>query len=180
MLAHVLTDGAELRPLEPWQAEEFAAHLAKDRESFLPGVSFAATVLDATAAREFLQSFADRLARDEARIYGIWLDGELVGGTMFRVFDARIGTCEVGVWLAPSAGGRGLVTRAVRAMIDWAVHSRGISRVEWRTMPDNVRSIAAAKRLGMTFEGVQRAAVGRDGGRRDLEVWSVLATEWPR
>jgi ribosomal-protein-serine acetyltransferase len=78
--------------------------------------------------------------------------GDLVGGTLFRAFDAEAGVCEVGVWLAPQAEGRGLVTRAVRHMLDWAIRVRGIRRVEWRTDPDNARSRAVAQRLGMTLE----------------------------
>lgn len=86
--------------------------------------------------------------------------------------------CEIGVWLAPEAVGRGLVTGAVRHMIDWAVGVRGMARVEWLTATINDRSIAVAKRLGMTLDGVLRRAFPLNGVRHDFEVWSVLADEW--
>jgi len=169
---------AELRPLEPWQAEEFAAHIERVRAHLVPWIPFAARVVDVVSAREFLQRYADNTARDTGRLYGIWLGDELAGGTLFRDFDAASGVCEVGVWLAPEAEGRGLVTRAVRQMIDWAFRVRGMSRVEWRNDPDNARSRAAAERLGMTFEGVLRSSFPLGGARHDTEVWSVLADEW--
>ena len=84
----------------------------------------------------------------------------------------------VGVWLAPEAVGRGLVTRAVRHMIDWAVGVRGMERVEWRTVPANERSVAVARRLGMTRDGVLRSAAPLGGTRHDLEVWALLASDW--
>jgi RimJ/RimL family protein N-acetyltransferase len=87
------------------------------------------------------------------------------------------GGCEIGVWLAPHAEGRGLVTRAARLMIDWAFDVRGMARVEWRNVPDNARSIAVARRLGMTRDGVLRSVFPMYGVRRDLDVWSLLATE---
>jgi RimJ/RimL family protein N-acetyltransferase len=181
MLAWPLADGAELRPLEPWQAAEFAACIDRARDHLAPWLPFARMITDADTAREWLQRYADEQARDGGRVYGIWLDDVLVGGVLFRVFDTRVGTCELGVWLAPQAQGRGLVTRAAHRLIDWAVGIRGMVRVEWRAVPDNVRSIAVAKRLGMTREGVLRqAGLPIDGVHEDIEVWSLLADEWQR
>ncbi|MGH3376134.1 MAG: GNAT family N-acetyltransferase [Actinoallomurus sp.] len=179
MFAHPLTDDAELRPLEPWQATEFAAHVARARDHLAPWLPWAVVNDDPEKARVFLQDYADRLARDEGRLYGIWVDGVLSGGTLFRVFDTQAGVCEVGVWLGPEAEGRGLVTRAARHMIDWAVGVRGMTRVEWRTTPANERSLAVARRLGMRREGVLRSAFPFAGVRHDMEVWSLLAGEWP-
>jgi ribosomal-protein-serine acetyltransferase len=178
MLAYPLGDGAELRALEPWQAAEFAASVDRMRAHLAPWLPWATSITGPESAREFLQRYADRQARDGGRIYGIWLDEVLVGGTLFRVFDADAGSCEVGVWLAPEAQGRGLVNRAVRRMIDWAVQDRGMTRVEWHTVPSNARSIAVAQRLGMRRDGVLRKAYPMNGTRHDVEIWSLLASEW--
>jgi ribosomal-protein-serine acetyltransferase len=177
MLSLDLGDGAELRPLEPWQAAEFAAHVDRIREHLAPWIGWTGRVVDEDSAREFLQRYADDQARDEGRIYGIWIGEELVGGTLFRVFEPRMGVCEVGVWLAPEAEGQGLVNRAARHMIEWAVRERGMQRVEWRTVPDNARSVAAAKRLGMRRDGVLRSAYPHNGKRHDVEVYAILANE---
>jgi ribosomal-protein-serine acetyltransferase len=173
-----LGEGAELRPLEPWQAAEFAAHIDRIRDHLSPWVPLAHAVTDVDSARSVLQRYADRQAADEGRLYGIHLDGALVGGTLFRVFDLEWGTCEVGVWLTPEAEGRGLVTRAVSRMLDWAFDVRGLSRVEWRNDTDNERSKAVARRLGMSLDGVLRSSFELNGQRRDTEVWAVLADEW--
>ncbi|MES9543380.1 MULTISPECIES: GNAT family protein [unclassified Actinomadura] len=178
MFARTLAEGAELRPFEPWQAAEFAEHadrVRKDIEQYIP---WARTVVDEKSARAFLQAYAERQARDQGRMYGIWVDGVLQGGTVFRTFDAAQGVCEVGVWLAVEARGRGLITEAVRVMIDWAVGVRGMHRVEWLCDPRNAASAAVAERLGMTCEGVLRQAFVLDGERRDVQVWAVLADKW--
>ncbi|MCE7011377.1 GNAT family N-acetyltransferase [Kibdelosporangium philippinense] len=178
MLSLRLTDDAELRALEPWNAEEFATHIDHVRDYIGPWVGMAHAITDTDSARVILQRYIDKLASDEGRIYGIWIDGKLMGGTLFRTFDARNGTCEIGVWLDPDAAGRGLITRAARHMIDWAVCVRGMSRVEWRCAPENERSSAVAQRLGMTLEGVLRSEYAIGGSRQDAQVWSMLAPEW--
>lgn len=178
MFAISLGEGAELRPIEPWQAEEFLTHIERAREYAGPWVPLTVRVKDLASGRELLQMFADRQAADTGRLYGIWLDGTLVGGVLFRIFDTATESCEVGVWLEPSAAGRGLITKASRVLIDWAVDERGMHRVEWLVSSLNPRSIAVAQRLGMTKDGVLRESFPWQGVRHDMEVWSVLAPEW--
>jgi ribosomal-protein-serine acetyltransferase len=172
------TDGAELRPLEPWQAEEFFAHMERGREFIGQHIGFADAAKDLESARTLLQGYADKAATDTGRIYGIWLDDKLVGGVLFRVMDVPQGRAEVGCWLEPSATGRGLVTRAAKVLIGWAIRERGVHRVEWLVSSQNAPSIAVARRLGMTRDGVLRSYHVHRGVRQDLEVWSVLAPEW--
>lgn len=178
MFAISLGDGAELRPLEPWQAEEFLAHMERGREYIGRYVGLPDIVTDLDSARNWLQSYADKAAADTGRLYGIRLDGLLVGGVLFRLFDAAEGTCEAGCWLEPAAAGRGLVTRAARVIIDWAVQERGVHRVEWHVSSENTPSINLAKRLGMSRDGVLREDYPYRGVRQDTEIWSVLAPEW--
>lgn len=180
MLSARLTDNAELRALEPWQAGEFAAHVTAARAYLAPWLRWVDDMAEPKLAAEFLQRYADEQAKGNGRILGIWLDARLVGGVLFRVWDNVAGMCEVGVWLAPEAVGRGLITRAVTAAIDWAVRARGMHRVEWRCMSINERSAAVARRLGMTKEGTLREAFPHNGIRHDVEMWSVLADEWTK
>ncbi|SCK20832.1 GNAT family N-acetyltransferase [Streptomyces sp. WMMB 322] len=171
-------DGAELRPLEPWHAEEFLHHIDRGREFIGQYIGLPDVVPDLESSRAHLQRYAEKAATDTGRIHGIWLHGTLVGGVLFRVMDVAQGTAEAGCWLEPSAAGKGLVTRASRVIIDWAVEERGIHRIEWLVSVGNEPSIAVARRLGMTKEGVLRELYAYRGKRHDIEVWSVLAPEW--
>jgi ribosomal-protein-serine acetyltransferase len=173
-----LTEDVELRPLDPWLADEFLTHLDRAREHIAPwvGPSFVAT--DPPSARAVLRRYADRWASDTGGIWGLWWRGTLVGGVMFVSFDVASGVCEVGCWLEPAAEGRGMVTPAIRWIVDWAVRERGIHRVEWRTTADNTRSIALARRLGLRHEGTLRQLAPTPRGRIDQEIWAVLADEW--
>jgi RimJ/RimL family protein N-acetyltransferase len=170
-----LGGGAELRPLEPWQAEEFLAHMDRARATVDPWIPWASMSTDLKSATATLQRYADLAARDAGRIYGIWLDGMLVGGTMFVAFNAAEGRCEIGCWLEPAGTGRGLITRAVALLIDWAIVRRGLHRVEWRCRPDNMASANVARRLGMQLDGVLRAEFLYRGVRYDTQVWALTA-----
>ena len=83
------------------------------------------------------------------KVKPIHVAANLLGGVLFRTMDLTHGTAEAGCWLEPSAAGRGLVTRAARRIIDWAVEERGVHRVEWHASSANEASIAVARRLDL-------------------------------
>jgi ribosomal-protein-serine acetyltransferase len=170
-----LDDSATLRPLEPWQAGEFLAHLDRARATVDPWIPWASISTDLASARASLQRYADKQARTGAGIYGIWLDDVLVGGVMFVSFDVDSGNCEIGCWLEPAGTGRGLVTKAVRVLLDYAFDVRGMHRAEWHCRPDNVASSNVARRLGMTLEGRLRESYLWQGVRHDTEIWALLS-----
>lgn len=178
MFSVPLRDNAQLSPLEPWHAEEFAAHMDRAREHIRPWVGPTFVSDDVDGARATLRRYAERQAADGPRLYGIRLDGTLVGGVLFNDFQAATGCCEVGCWLEPAGEGHGLVTAACGVLLDWAFDSRGLHRAEWHCRSDNTRSSAVAERLGMTLEGVRREAWPYDGTRHDKQLWAVLAPEW--
>ncbi|MDH6143696.1 MULTISPECIES: GNAT family N-acetyltransferase [Kitasatospora] len=169
---------AELRPLEPHHAEEFLAHMDRGRVSVDQFIGFASHSTDLDSARATLQRYADRAAADTARIYGIWLDGTLVGGVMFPHFDTAHGIAEIGVWAEPAGEGLGLISAGVRHLIEYALVERGMPIVEWRSSPENTRSRAVAERAGMSLDGVLRSRYPHNGVRQNKEVWSLLAEEW--
>jgi ribosomal-protein-serine acetyltransferase len=179
MLSLRLTDDAELRALEQWNADEFAAHVAAAEDHLATWLPWGHSASNPIGASVLLQRYADEQARGQGRMFGIWVGGKLSGGTLFRTWDNVHGFCEVGVWLAPEVTGRGLITKAVTAMIDWAIHVRGMHRVEWRCAATNEPSRKVAQRLGMMLDGTLREATLHRGTRHDLEVWSILASEWP-
>jgi ribosomal-protein-serine acetyltransferase len=123
-----------------------------------------------------------------------WLEGSLlplsiavkaeggwrVVGWAQLVIDGPGRSAEVGYWLDAGFVGRGLVTRAVTAMLDYAFGPLGLDRVGLPTTVDNTRSRSVAERLGSTQEGVLREAPAFPDERRDLVVYGLLAREWRR
>ena len=66
-------------------------------------------------------------------------DGSILGGAALHHFDPMRDAVEVGYWLFVEARGRGVATRAVRAIADHAF-ANGICRVEAHVRLENVAS----------------------------------------
>ena len=91
------------------------------------------------------------------------------------VIELRVGPpADVGYWLAPAGRGRGLMTRALRLVVDYAFRERGLARLELYTLLDNVPSQRVAERAGFLREGIVRARIeSRDGDRYDAYVFAL-------
>lgn len=71
---------------------------------------------------------------------------------------------------------------ATEAMYLMARHAfdLGYHRYEWKCNALNAPSVAAAERLGFSFEGVFRDAVVVKGRHRDTAWFAFTATDWPK
>lgn len=81
---------------------------------------------------------------------------------------------EARIWVAPEQRGRGLAAGALRLLARWLFHRCGLQRLELFTEPDNLAMLGAARRAGMTEEGVLRAYLRERGERLDVAVLSLL------
>ena len=87
---------------------------------------------------------------------------------------------EIGYWIHVDHIGKGLATESTAALTNVAFAVDGVSRVEIRCDPANVRSAAVPAKLGFTHEAtLRREGVAADGSRRDTMVWTLLAEEFP-
>ena len=103
----------------------------------------------------------------------IVLDGCLVGATHI-VFHAGW-RASVAYWLAPGARGRGIATRAVRLLTEWAFDTRAdLVRIELWSIVGNEASDAVARRAGFSEEGVLRSRLPYRGEYRDVRCFSLL------
>jgi ribosomal-protein-serine acetyltransferase len=69
---------------------------------------------------------------------------------LIRITDTEY---EIHYWLATDRTGRGYVTEAAQALLEWAPSALGAKRVVLHAGMENRRSLAIAERLGFTRDG---------------------------
>jgi ribosomal-protein-serine acetyltransferase len=97
----------------------------------------------------------------------------------FHAVNWRDRSTTIGYWLAAGEQGRGVMTAAVRAMVDHGFGSMGLRRVVVTAAVHNERSRAIPQRLGFVQEGTLRQAVRVDDQYFDDAVYAMLAEDWP-
>jgi len=108
-------------------------------------------------------------------------DNQARGWLCLMAASAAHKTIELGyVLYAPSMQRTTLATEAFYLIMCHVFDTLGYQRLEWTCTADNARSCRAAERLGLVFEGILRSKMILKGLTRDIAMYSLLASEWPR
>ncbi|GGJ89842.1 ribosomal-protein-serine acetyltransferase [Lentibacillus kapialis] len=129
-------------------------------------------------SRSFIESVLKQFAERRGLTTGILYQGELAGVAGFNLFDWTNGIGHIGYWLGAEYEGRGIMTRAVSGLIDYAFYSLELNRIEIRAAYANHKSRAIPERLGFVQEGRIRQAEWLYDHFADHAVYGKLAHEW--
>ena len=160
----MLRDGdLVLRPPEPGDAEAVTA-ACQDPE--IQRWTLVPSPYRREHAEQWLAAAPGRAASGEAvTLLAFEGDGRLAGSFSVMELDVARGYGEIGYWVAPWARGRGVATRSVRLLHEWAVGELGLRRIEILSDAANAPSRRVAERCGYRHTGELRA-LPRDPERK--------------
>jgi [ribosomal protein S5]-alanine N-acetyltransferase len=151
-----------IRPLTPDDAGELAALLAENREFLAP--------FEPVRDDRFytVEGQRERIANDEPLAFAI-LAGDRIAGTvaLSNVVFGAFHSANLGYWIAEQLNGRGLATRAVGEMIEFAFGELGLHRLEAGTLVDNIPSQRVLEKNGFEQIGLARRYLQIAGEWRD-------------
>ena len=101
-----------------------------------------------------------------------------VGLFQVRQLEAGFATGEWGFALGSAFWGTGLFIDGGQLMVDFAVNTLNVGRLEARACVANGRGNGALRKLGAVQEGVLRRSFLKNGQFLDQMLWSILADEW--
>jgi ribosomal-protein-alanine N-acetyltransferase len=106
--------------------------------------------------------------------------GEIIGGCGFHTWYFEHQRAEIGYDLKfDSYKRKGLMTQALKLVLDYGFTSMDLNRVEACIGPKNDASIALVKKFGFVQEGLMRQHYKKDTGIEDSIMFSLLRSEYP-
>ncbi len=121
----------------------------------------------------------DNASRDSLTTV-ILVNGAMCGAVGLHTIDKRDRRTSIGYWLDPEFEGRGIMTKACRAIVTEGFRVFGLHRIEIRCATGNAKSSAIPRRLGFVEEGILREAEWLYDHWVDLRVFSMLEQHWAR
>jgi len=129
-------------------------------------------------AEAWVSSQMDLFARGEEYEFVI-IDGEgrFLGGCGLNHVNPADRVANLGYWVRSAAAGRGIATRAVKLLADFAFAETDLERLEIVCAVGNAASLRVAEKAGAVREGVLRGRIYLHGAPRDAVVLSILRSD---
>jgi ribosomal-protein-serine acetyltransferase len=178
MLYNEIAPNLKLALWDVYHADALFAVVDENRDHLRQWLPWVDSTLSAEDSRAFIIRSLNMFGKRREMHCAIWHDGNLVGAIGFNKIDWQNLDCEIGYWLAQSAEGNGIITAACRAIIDHAITNWRMNRIVIEAATMNRRSRAVPLRLGFKHEGTLRQGAMLGGEYIDLELYSLLASEW--
>jgi [ribosomal protein S5]-alanine N-acetyltransferase len=140
---------------DPTSITEISKSVLRQRREWKHGRSFSFMI----ALREAPSTFIGRIA----------LNG-IMRGAMYGAY--------LGYWIDVEHVGRGLVTEAIRAVLDFAFGPAGLHRVQAAIMPRNAASLRVVEKIGFRREGYAERYLQIAGSWEDHVLFAMTHEEW--
>lgn len=168
------TERLLLRPYRSGDTDDLFEYRSADEEwvRYLPHVPqpYTRQAAEEAVARNVLESW------ETDPTWAIEFHGRVVGGVWLMGIQDDSG--ELGYELSIEHWGKGLMTEASLAVIEWGFSERLLAKISASADARNRRSIRVMEKLGMAREGLRRSqSKGRDG-RVDQIYYGILREEW--
>jgi ribosomal-protein-serine acetyltransferase len=165
--------------LEPTRAEHADALWQAVRSSLddlKPWMTWANDT-DHPSTRDFTVAAERAWMAETSWSFSIVFADEMVGTVSLDRHDRLLKSATVGYWLRSDLAGRGLMTEAVSAVVDFAFETVGLHRLELHAAPENVGSTRVAEKIGFSRRGVLRDGSRGVSGWHDVYVYDLLESD---
>ncbi len=170
------TERLILRRFTPSDAEEMFSCWANDERvtKFLTWAPHGS--LDVT--KFVLSDWCSSYEKPDYYQWGIEFEGKLIGSLAVVERDDNSERCEIGYCIGFDFWGKGIMTEAVKAVIDFLLLEVGYNRVEICHATKNPASGNVAKKCGLKLEGVKREFFKAQSGELlDIAIYSVIKSD---
>lgn len=101
-----------------------------------------------------------------------------IGLFQLRQIEAGFASGEWGFAIGSAFWGTGMFADGARMVVDYAVETIGVHRLEARAAVINGRGNGALRKIGAVQEGTLRRSFIKNGEQLDQVLWSILAEDW--
>ncbi|MEK3779261.1 GNAT family N-acetyltransferase [Paenibacillus sp. FSL R5-0810] len=178
MFKYEIDDSSYLSLLEIKDAEKLYDLINRNRDHIGAWLKFPSITLKADDSKTFIERTRLRYAKGEGYWLGIWSGDKLVGSIGYLYLDEENKKTEIGYWLGKEYEGKGIITKSVKALINYAFDELKLNKIEIGVATDNARSRAIPEKLGFKREGEIRDYEYINGRYLDRIIYGLKANEW--
>lgn len=108
-------------------------------------------------------------------VNAIEVEGKAVGvaSVLFKG-DIYRNSAEVGYWIGETYWGQGIVSEAVKALVDYTLENSEITRLYAEVFDNNPASAKVVEKAGLKYECTHKKAVTKNGEIMDSHIYTLV------
>lgn len=174
----IVNDLIRLEPLRYGHAFQIFQAIDTNRKFLSPWLPFVLQTQSQEDTEHFVRTIIGDRNKTGDEVFSIFYRQNFAGLIGMKDTDQANRKTEIGYWLMESMTGRGIMTRSVKALIEYLFLVSNFNRIQLKCGVGNLASSAIPKRLGFQFEGVEREGERHQKHYIDLEIYSLLRKEF--
>lgn len=95
-----------------------------------------------------------------------------------QIFRGSFQSAYLGYWVGAEFASQGIMTQALRILLDYVFRELKLHRVEANIQPENAASIRLVRRCGFELEGYSPRYLKIRNRWRDHQRWALRAETW--
>lgn len=146
-----------------------------ERDYLVEWLPFVELTNDVSFTRRFVENYLESDRLDAT--FCIYFHNQFAGIIGLKETDLDNKKTEIGYWLSAKFQQQGIMTRACKALIDYAFDEMNLNRIQIKIATENLRSQGIPERLGFCREGIERDGELHNRGFVDLVVFGLLKAD---
>ncbi len=127
---------------------------------------------------KFIESTMKESSSGGAPNFAVLYNGTICGVAGFHEINKQHKIGSIGYWLAENYNGQGIITMAVKKLLDVGFGEFNLNKVEIRCAEGNSKSRAIPERPGFTYEATLRQCEWLYSKYVNHAIYSMLASEY--
>lgn len=168
----------ELRSIQVEDAHELFLVIKENQHYLKKWINWVEFIVKEEDLTRIIETWHNSSVRSEGIHLGVFYQSKIIGMLDFLYIDTMNGKTELACWLSEKYQGRGIMSIATQALVDYSFRELGLHRVEIRAAVENIKSRAIPERLGFVKEGILRHVECLNERYHDHAVYSILEDEW--
>lgn len=178
MFTYKVDEEVSLKLVTHRDAEDIFELIERNRAHFRQWLGWLDVSTEIETTYQFIDANLRKFVVDEALDTAILYKGKIIGKIGLHTMNRGNKSAQIGYMLDENYGGKGIVTRAAKAMTDLGMYEYDLHKIEIRAAVENKKSRAVPERLGYKKEGKIRSAEWLYDEYVDHVVYGMLRSEW--
>ena len=171
----VVDDQLTLRLATVDDAQELFTLVDKNREYLRTFLGWVDTSKELSDTKKYIEENLPQWLCLKALHLSIYKANDLVGAIGLHQIDYLNKVATIGYWLDKKHQGQGIMTKSVKALIDYLFTTLKLHRIEMRCAIHNHQSQKIPERLGFQKEGTLKDAIYLYGKYFDAYLYGLVA-----